>query len=132
MAEIQKGIISTIEGPKDGNGNNTRARVVPEQADGVVSRPLAIHFLLRGDAGKLTKGTEVVFAMFEDQTGIILSRADGEWFGVINGNANATGTLTVAGNVKAKDVQTETLTSVNSHKHGGVDTGSGNTGAAKN
>ena len=126
MADIQKGIISTIEGPADGNGNNTRARVVPEQADGVVSRPLVIPSLLRGQAGKLSKGTEVVFVMFEDQTGLILSRADGEWYGQIYGDVNITGKPTT------KDVKTDTLNSVNSHKHGGVYTGSGTTGSAQN
>ena len=77
MADIQKGKISTIEGPTDGNGNSTRARVIPEQADGVVTKPLVIASQLRGAAGSLTKGTEVVFAVFQDQSGIILSRVDG-------------------------------------------------------
>ena len=81
MANIQKGKISTIEGPADVNGNNTRARVIPEQADGVVTMPLVIASQLRGDAGNLSKGTDVVFAVFPDQTGIILCRADGELYG---------------------------------------------------
>lgn len=132
MAEIQKGFISTIEGPADSNGNSTRARVVPEQADGVISKPLVIPAQLRGNAGKLAKGTEVVFAIFPDQTGIILSRADGEWYGVIYGNETITGALNVGGKVTAKDVKTDTLSSVNSHKHGGVEPGTGTTGAAQN
>lgn len=78
MAEIQKGKISTIEGPLDENGNNTKARIIPEQADGVVTKPLVLAKQLRGDAGKLTKGTDVIFAVFPDQSGIVLSRADGE------------------------------------------------------
>ena len=81
MAEIQKGKISTIEGPADKNGNKTRARVIPEQADGVVTKPLVIAADIRGQDGKLSKGTEVVFAVFPDQSGIILARADGEFFG---------------------------------------------------
>lgn len=83
MADIQKGKISTIVGPNDANGNGTRARVIPEQADGIITKPLVISSLLRGKNGNLTKGTEVVFALFSDQSGIILSRADGEWFGSI-------------------------------------------------
>ena len=126
MADIQKGKISTIEGPADANGNSTRARVIPEQADGVVSKPLVIASQLRGKAGNLSKGTEVVFAVFPDQTGIIFSRADGEWFGTIYGDVTVTGKLT------ADDVKTDTLTSVNNHVHGGVDTGAGNTSKAKN
>ena len=78
MANLQKGKISTIEGPADENGNNTRARVIPDQADGVVSKPLVILSTLRGTVGNLKKGTEVVFAIFPDQTGLILARADGE------------------------------------------------------
>ena len=78
MADIQKGKISTIEGPLDNNGNDTRARVIPVQADGVVTKPLVIAKQLRGEAGKLTKGTDVIFAVFPDQSGIVLCRADGE------------------------------------------------------
>ena len=77
MADVQKGKISTIEGPADEKGNSTRARVIPESADGIVTKPLVIASQLRGDAGNLTKGTEVVFAVFPDQSGIILCRADG-------------------------------------------------------
>lgn len=121
MAEIQKGKISTIEGPADRNGNNTRARIVPDQADGVITKPLVIPALLRGDAGKLQKGTEVVFAVFPDQTGIILSRADGEWYDILYG------TITVT-----KDIKTETLESVNNHRHSGIYPGSGTSGIAQN
>ena len=84
MADIQKGKISTIEGPADENGNNTRARVILEYADGVITRPLVILSQLRGKAGNLTKGTEVVFAVFPDQSGVIFCRADGEVYGTEN------------------------------------------------
>jgi hypothetical protein len=126
MADVQKGKISTIEGPVDRNGNSTRARVIPEQADGVVTKPLVIASQLRGKAGNLTKGTEVVFAVFPDQAGIILSRADGELYGTICGD------VTVTGNLTANDVKTDTLSSVNNHVHGGVESGSSNTSKAKN
>ena len=94
MADIKKGKISSIEGPADANGNSTRARIIPDQADGVVTKPLVIASHLRGNAGNLAKGTEVVFAVFPDQSGIILCRADGEWYGTIYdsgeaGNSNA-------------------------------------------
>lgn len=72
MAELQKGKISTIEG-------NT-ARVVPDQVDGTVTKPLTIHASLRGSAGNLKKGTEVVFVVFPDRSGLILYRADGELY----------------------------------------------------
>ena len=84
MADIQKGKISTIEGPADENGNYTRARVILEHADGLITRPLVIASQLRGTAGNLTKGTEVVFAVFPDQSGVILCRADGELYGTEN------------------------------------------------
>ena len=125
MADIQKGKISTIEEPLDVNGNKTRARVIPRQADGVVTKPLVIVDRLRGEAGNLTKGTEVVFAVFPDQSGIILCRADGEWNGTIYGDTK------VAGKIEALDVKTKALKSVNTHIHGGVETGSGNTGPAE-
>lgn len=83
MADIQRGKISTIEGPTDANGNYTRARVISEQTDGVVTRPLVIVEQLRGASGNLSKGTEVVFAVFPDQNGIILCRADGESYSVV-------------------------------------------------
>lgn len=70
MAELQKGKISTIEG-------NT-ARVVPEQVDSTITNPLTIYAPLRGAAGNLKKGTEVVFVVFPDRSGLILCRADGE------------------------------------------------------
>lgn len=126
MADIQKGKISTIEGPADANGNNTRARVIPEQADGVVTKPLVIASQLRGKSGNLSKGTEVVFAVFPDQSGIILCRADGEWFQTIHGDVTVTGKLT------ASDVKTDTLMSVNNHVHGGIYAGGSNTSKAKN
>ena len=126
MAEIQKGKISTIEGPADNNRNSTRARVIPDQADGVVTKPLVIASHLRGEAGRLAKGTEVIFVLFPDQSGIIFSRADGELYGKIYGEVEITGRLT------ASDVKTDTLTSVNNHVHGGVESGSSNTSKAKN
>ena len=78
MADIQKGRISTVEGPRDTNGSLSMARVIPYQSSGIVTRPLVIAEHIRGAAGKLVKGTEVVFAVFPDQTGIILCRADVE------------------------------------------------------
>ena len=47
MAQIEKGVILTIEGPVDRNGDNTRARVQPQAKAGLVSRPLTIPWWLR-------------------------------------------------------------------------------------
>ena len=79
---IQKGKISSVEGKADRNGDKTTARVLPSTADSMVTRPLTIPWYLRGEMGNLTPGTEVAYAMFEDGTGIILSRMDGEWDGI--------------------------------------------------
>ena len=36
--------------------------------------------------GNLSPGVEVAYAMFEDGTGLILSRMDGEWPGIVPGD----------------------------------------------
>lgn len=95
MADIQRGKISTIEGPEDENGYSTRARVIPERADDVVTKPLVIVEQLRG-SDKLTKGAEVVFAIFPDQTGIILCFADG--------STSACGPLIVTGSPECTSI----------------------------
>ena len=76
---IQKGKISSIEGEPDRNGDKTTA-------DSLVTRPLTIPWYLRGDMGNLSPGVEVAYAMFEDGTGLILSRMDGEWPGIVPGD----------------------------------------------
>lgn len=121
MAQIEKGVILTIEGPPDQNGNDTRARVQPQAKNGLVSRPLVIPWWLRGDMGNLAKGTEVVYALFEDQTGVILSRMDGEWNGTIPGPVN------IVGKITATDIETDQVNSINIHVHGGVESGSSKT-----
>lgn len=83
---IQKGTISSVEGRADHNGDKTTARVLPCTADGMVTRPLTIPWWLRGKMGNLKPGDEVAYAAFEDGTGVILSRMDGEWNGTIPGD----------------------------------------------
>lgn len=83
---IQKGRISSIEGKEDRNGDKIAARVIPCTADSIVTRPITIPWWLRGEMGKLEPGTDVVYAMFEDGSGVILSRLDGEWIGTIPGD----------------------------------------------
>ncbi|MBQ9229084.1 MAG: hypothetical protein IJ680_07680 [Paludibacteraceae bacterium] len=69
--QIDKGKITSIDG--------NVARVVPCNEPGLVSASVVIPWHLRGTSGNLSKGTEVVYALFEDQTGILLGRADGNW-----------------------------------------------------
>ena len=113
---IQKGKISTVEGAADRNGDKTMARALPCTADGMVTRPLTIPWWLRGKMGNLKPGDEVAYAMFEDGTGIILSRMDGEWDGTVPGSVKVEkGDVTVPdGDVTASGI------SLNTHTHAGV------------
>lgn len=115
---IQKGKISSIEGEPDRNGDKTTARVLPSTADSLVTRPLTIPWYLRGDMGNLSPGVEVAYAMFEDGTGLILSRMDGEWPGIVPGDITIKkGALTVQDkgvSVPSADVTASGI-SLNSH-----------------
>ena len=96
MAEIRpifKARVSTLEGT-DRNGDPCLARVLPLVADGVVTRPFPVHWSVRGGMAPLAVGDEVVCAKFEDGTGIVLCRADGEWAGFVPGPVEVEGQLT--------------------------------------
>jgi len=71
MGQINKGAIAGIEG-------NT-ARVVPVDAGAKPAAKITVPWRLRGDTGRLRKGTAVVYVEFDDATGLLLGRADGEW-----------------------------------------------------
>lgn len=122
MANIEKGTILTIEGPADRNGDLTMARVSPSQNNSLVSRPVVIPWYMRGASGNLKKGTEVIYVIFDDHTGQLLGRMDGEWFGILRGDVEINGSLAVGG-----DIATGSLDSVNGHVHGGVEPGSSTT-----
>lgn len=99
MAEVKpifKAKVSTLEG-SDRNGDPKEARVLPLVADGVVTRPFAIHWSLRGGMAPLAIGDVVVCARFEDGTGIVLCRADGEWAGYVPGSVEVEGEMTAKG-----------------------------------
>lgn len=95
MSVVQKGIILTLEGEVDKNGNSTKARVQSTSAEGTSTLPITIPWYLRGKMGRLEKGTEIAFVVFEDSTGIIFSRIDGDWDGVIEDDITVKGNLTV-------------------------------------
>ncbi|MBO5954261.1 MAG: hypothetical protein J6Q53_09165 [Oscillospiraceae bacterium] len=105
MGQINKGTIASISG--------TTARVVPMDASGKPTAKITIPWHLRGASGNLKKGTAVVYVEFDDATGLLLGRADGEWGAYLP-------TLS-AGDVKADGV------SLKNHKHGGVTTGTDRT-----
>ena len=109
MGQINKGKIASISG-------NT-ARVVPSDASAKPTAKITIPWHLRGDTGNLRKGTEVVYVEFDDATGLLLGRADGEWGAYLPSLS--------AGDVKSGGI------SLKNHKHGGVATGNGTTGAPK-
>lgn len=69
MANMEKGTIASI--------NGTKAKVLTPA--GVVTSELVIPRHLRGASGNLSKGVAVVYVEFEDRTGLIMGRADGEW-----------------------------------------------------
>lgn len=96
MAEIEKGTISSVNGSK--------AAVVPSFSDAPVTAELTVPFYL---VRCLEVGMEVVYAMFEDNTGLILGRLDGEWNHDLDDNVRIRG-----------DIQTAGIASVNGHTHG--------------
>lgn len=109
MGQINKGTIASISG-------NT-ARVTPSDAGAKPTAKITIPWHLRGDTGNLKKGTEVVYVEFDDSTGLLLGRADGNWGAYLPSLD--------AGDVTAGGV------SLKSHKHGGVEPGSGTTSVPK-
>jgi len=66
---IEKGTLTNI------NAGTNKAKV--KTASGVVTGEIVIPWHMRGISGNLAKGTEVVFVLFDDHTGLLLGRADG-------------------------------------------------------
>lgn len=111
MGQINKGTIASISG-------NT-ARVVPSDANARPTAMITIPWHLRGNAGNLEKGTAVVYVEFDDATGLLLGRADGEWGAYLP-------SLSIDSVYAARDI-TAGGVSLKEHVHGGVSTGSGTT-----
>jgi len=102
---ICKGTIASIDGEK--------CRVQPSDASEMPTpATIVIPWHLLEDAGELEKGTEVIYADFDDGTGILLARSDGKW-------GEAIPKLKIGG-IEFAD-----------HVHGNVERGSSNTGKAK-
>lgn len=95
MGQISKGEIASIS-------ENT-ARVVPFDKNEKPTAKITIPWHLRGEAGNLKKGTEVVYVEFDDATGLLLGRADGEWGAYL---PTLTAGSVQAGSVKADSVET--------------------------
>ncbi len=126
MGKIEKGIVLTLEGTPDRNENYTQARVQAASAEGAPTLPLTIPWYLRGTMGNLKKGTKVVYAVFDDETGVILSRMDGNWDGEMEERSFLLNTLGETADVKGKLEVSEKLSAdqvvsrdvnLSEHKH---------------
>ena len=113
MGQINKGKIASISG-------NT-ARVVPSDASAKPTAKITIPWHLRGDSGNLKKGTVVVYVEFDDSTGLLLGRADGEWGAYLP--SLSAGSVKASGDVKAGSISLKT------HIHGGIFPGGSTTDA---
>ena len=52
--------------------------------------------------GMLEKGTEIAFVVFDDATGIIVSRMDGNWNGIIEDDITIKGNLIIEKEILGK------------------------------
>lgn len=141
MSYIEKGIVLTIEGDPDRNENLTQARVQSKTAEGTATLPLTIPWYLRGSMGMLEKGTEVVYAMFDDATGVILARMDGNWEGrmeetqlfldLMDTVVTVQGSMEVSENITAENLTGNSITDsgvrLATHTHG-IESGASSTG----
>ncbi|MBQ3405657.1 MAG: hypothetical protein IJH11_00225 [Lachnospiraceae bacterium] len=106
MGIVNKGKIAVIDG--------NMASVQPLGRDSRVTRKIVIPWHLRGDSGKLKKDTEVVYVEFDDGTGLLLGRADGDWGEYLP-------------ELKSDKI-IDSGVRLAKHKHSGVESGSSNTG----
>lgn len=121
MAEVQpifKARVSSMDA--------TTARVIPLVGGDIVTRPLVRVWWMRDGMCPLAVGDEVVCARFEDGTGIVLCRADGEWDHHIpwtyrvTGDVHVSGSETLGGSVTAGGDVTGAGISLDHHTHTGV------------
>lgn len=106
--KIDKGFISKIMGDPDWYGHPTKAQINPCTNSGAVTPAITIPWYLRGKTGNLKVGDEVAYALFDDGTGVIIDRLDGEWDGHFDYDTTTTGdvvnekTMTTHGDVTNK------------------------------
>ncbi|MCM1388089.1 MAG: hypothetical protein NC231_12235 [Bacillus sp. (in: Bacteria)] len=126
MGTIEKGVILTLGGEPDRNDNYTKATVQATSAEGTPTLPLVIPWYLRGSMGMLQKGTEIIYALFEDESGILLSRADGNWNGkleeqelildTLGKTAKITGNVDISESIEGDRVVSRGIV-LSSHRH---------------
>ena len=106
-ATIEFGKIKSLEEPKDANGDETMAIVIPEDDTGSITRKLFIPFYWRKKFGNIKVGERVVYTLSSSKDGCLLSRVDGEWDSIvrnektlvqINGNTATKGNVLIEGN----------------------------------
>lgn len=120
---IDKGFISRILPSTDWNGLPMQATVNPATDSGAITSALTIPWYLRGKMANLKVGDSVAYAVFDDGTGIIIDRMDGEWTGVIDYPTRTTGdvqndkNVTTIGKTTTQDVSTGSIGSLNGHTH---------------
>lgn len=68
---VHKGKVSTVL-------NGGKAVTVIPYTGGTITVPITVPYFL---IGALPVGTPVVYVVFDDNTGVVLSRMDGEWNG---------------------------------------------------
>ena len=106
-AKIEFGKIKSLEEPKDANGDETMAVVIPDDDTGSVTRKLFIPYYWRKKFGNIQVGEQVVYSLASNNAGCIIARVDGEWDSIvrnentlvqINGNTATKGNVLVEGN----------------------------------
>lgn len=106
-AKIEFGKVKSLEEPKDANGDETMAIVVPDDDIGSITRKLFIPYYWRKKFGNIAVGEQVVYALSSSNAGCILTRVDGEWDSIvrnektlvqINGNTATKGNVLIEGN----------------------------------
>lgn len=105
---VKKGLISSI-----GEDGKT-AVVILSNATNSVTFPLVVPFFL-WDC--LEINMPVAYADFEDNTGVILARMDGEWNHTVYEQLKIEGIAEVTETVKAADFTTDSVASYNGHTH---------------
>lgn len=126
---IDKGHISRICTTKDWNGHPSAATIDPCTNAGAITPALTIPWYLRGKMGGLKVGDCVAYALFDDGTGVIIDRLDGEWTGIIDypttmtgdvvheKNVQTDGNQTTTGKTTTADLKTGSVGSYNGHVH---------------
>jgi len=105
---VKKGQISSV------SGDGKTAVVILGNAQNSVTPPLTVPFFLWGC---LAVNMSVAYADFEDGTGIVLARLDGEWNHTLYEQVKVEGVAEVTGFIKAADLATEKVQSYNGHTH---------------